>query len=126
MNVQSLRDGLARRDPVRWLLAVAVATWAVTFFVLAAMRHRHFGPCGFDLGIYDQGVWLLSHGKDPFVTIRGLEFFGHHMNVALLLLAPGYWLGGGPLFLLAVQVLAQASGGAAGVLLAPARVGARG
>ena len=82
------------------------------------LRYDRFGTFGFDLGIYDQGIWLLSRAKDPFVTIRGLELFGHHANVFLLLLVPFYWLGAGPIFLLVVQVLAQASGAIAVFLLA--------
>jgi uncharacterized membrane protein len=116
---------LTRRDPVRWILGITLAVWSVTFIVLGAMRHDHFGTFGFDLGIYDQGVWLLSRFRDPFVTVRGLELFGHHMNAILLLLVPGYWLGGGPHFLLAVQVLAQASGALAIFLLARDRLGDR-
>ena len=68
------------------------------------------GTFGFDLGIYDQAIWLLSRLRDPFITVRGLEAFGHHVNVILLLLAPFYRLGAGPHFLLFVQVVAQASG----------------
>jgi uncharacterized membrane protein len=99
-------------------LAVLVTVWSVEFIHLPMLRYDRFGTFGFDLGIYDQGTWLLSRGKDPFVTIRGLELFGHHANIFLFLLVPFYWLGGGPIFLLVVQVLAQASGAIAIFLLA--------
>jgi len=118
-------DWLNRRDPVRWVLGGALAVWSITFIVLAWMRHDHYGTFGFDLGIYDQGVWLASRLRDPFITVRGLELFGHHMNPILLLLVPGYWLGGGPHFLLVVQVIAQASGALAVFLLARDRLGDR-
>ena len=55
------------------------------------------------MGIFDQGIWLLSRFKDPFVTIRGLEYFGNHVNVTTVLLVPFYWLGAGPLFLSVLQ-----------------------
>jgi uncharacterized membrane protein len=100
------------------VLAVLVTLWSAEFIRLPMLRYDRFGTFGFDLGIYDQGTWLLSRAKDPFVTIRGLELFGHHANVFLLLLAPFYWLGAGPIFLLVVQVLAQASGAVAVFLLA--------
>jgi uncharacterized membrane protein len=99
-------------------LAVLVACWSVEFIRLPMLRYDRFGTFGFDLGIYDQGTWLLSRNKDPFVTIRGLELFGHHANIFLLFLVPFYWLGAGPIFLLVVQVLAQASGAIAIFLLA--------
>jgi uncharacterized membrane protein len=100
------------------VLTLLVGLWSYEFIRLPMLRYDRFGTFGFDLGIYDQGTWLLSRFKDPFVTIRGLELFGHHANVFLLLLVPFYWLGAGPIFLLVVQVLAQASGAIAVYLLA--------
>jgi uncharacterized membrane protein len=100
------------------VLALLVVLWSVEFIRLPMLRYDRFQTFGFDLGIYDQGTWLLSRGKDPFVTIRGLEIFGHHANVLLLAFVPFYRLGAGPIFLLVVQVLAQASGAIAVFLLA--------
>ncbi len=100
------------------VLALLVAVWSYEFIRLPMLRFDRYGTFGFDLGIYDQGTWLLSRGRDPFVTIRGLELFGHHANIFLFLLAPFYRLGAGPIFLLVVQVLAQASGAVAIFLLA--------
>ncbi len=114
-----------RRDPVRWLLGAMVAVWSLTFFVLGYLRHKWFGTFAFDLGIYDQGVWLLSQLEEPFVTVRGLHLFGHHMNLVLVLFAPLYRLGGGPEVLLAVQTAAQASGAVAIYLLARDRLADR-
>jgi len=103
-------------QPELVLIGVLVV-WCWVFIRLPKLRFDRHGTFGFDLGIYDQGVWLLSRFKDPFVTIRGLELFGHHANLILLLLVPFYWLGAGPVFLLVVQVLAQASGALALYLL---------
>ena len=110
------------RDPVRWVLGAMVVAWSLVFVVLGVIRHERFATFSFDLGIYDQAVWLLSRFHDPFVTVRGLEFFGHHVNPVLLLLVPFYWLGAGPLFLLSAQVVAQASGAIAIFLLARDRL----
>jgi uncharacterized membrane protein len=103
--------------PPELVLAGLVVAWTIVFIALPAVRHDRYGTFGFDLGIYDQGTWLLSQFKDPFVTIRGLELFGHHANLILLFFAPFYRLGAGPIFLLVVQVLAQASGAVALFLL---------
>src|SRR5437764_10793189 len=81
------------------------------------LRQARFATFSFDLGIYDQAVWLLSRFHDPFITVRGLEFFGHHVNPALVAFVPFYWLGAGPKFLLVAQVLVQASGAIAMYLL---------
>jgi uncharacterized membrane protein len=108
---------LAHIGPPEAALAALVAVWTITFVWLPRIRHDRYGTFGFDLGIYDQGSWLLSQFKDPFVTIRGLEVFGHHANFILLFFVPFYWLGAGPIFLLVVQVMAQASGAVALYLL---------
>jgi uncharacterized membrane protein len=110
------------RDPVRWVLGAMVVGWSGVFITLGWLRQQRFATFSFDLGIYDQAVWLLSRFHDPFVTVRGLEFFGHHVNPILLVLVPFYWLGAGPLFLLSVQVVVQATGAIAIYLLARDRL----
>ena len=121
-RLERVLDGLGLPEAV---LALLVTLWSVEFIRLPMLRYDRFGTFGFDLGIYDQGTWLLSRFKDPFVTLRGLELFGHHANVFLLLLVPFYWLGAGPIFLLVVQVLAQASGAVAIFLIARDRLRSR-
>ena len=113
------------RDPVHLALAAMMTVWSLTFSILGWQRHTRFATFGFDLGVYDQSVWLLSQLKDPFMTLRGLELFGFHMNLILVLLAPFYRLGAGPEFLLVVQVLAQASGAVAVYLLGRDLIGDR-
>jgi uncharacterized membrane protein len=112
-------------DGPRVCLIAAVLLWSITLDRLGTLRQDRFRTFGFDLGIYDQATWLLSRFRDPFITVRGLEAFGHHVNVILLLLAPFYWLGAGPHFLLFVQVAAQASGAFAVFLLARDRINDR-
>ena len=60
-----------------------VVGWSGVFIALGWLRQTRFATFSFDLGIYDQGVWLLSRFHDPFVTVRGLELFGHHVNLIL-------------------------------------------
>ncbi len=109
---------LDRRDRVRWTLGAMVVAWSSVFIALGWIRHTRFATFSFDLGIYDQAIWLMSRFHDPFMTVRGLEFFGHHVNPILVAFVPFYWLGAGPLFLLVVQVVVQASGAIAVYLLA--------
>lgn len=102
-----------------------VVLWSAVFIRLGLLRHTRYATFAFDLGIYDQGIWLLSRFKEPFVTVRGLNLFGHHMNLILLLIVPFYWMGAGGGTLLVIQVLAQASGAYAVWLLARDRLAGR-
>lgn len=85
------------------LLVVLILVYVVVFGVLVWQRHDRFGSFGFDMGIFDQAVWLAARGKS-LITVRGLDLFGHHANVAFYLLAPFSWLGAGPQFLNLLQV----------------------
>lgn len=104
------------------VLAAAVALWAVVFGVLVYRRHARFGSFGFDLGIYDQAIWVLAHGGQ-FITVRGLPTFGHHATVSLYALTPFYLLGTGPQFIDLLQVASLASAPVALYLLARHRLG---
>jgi uncharacterized membrane protein len=118
-------DTLFRRlsAPPVLVLVGMLLVWSATFIRLARARHGEYGTFGFDLGIFDQAVWLTSRLQDPFITVRGLDTWGHHNNLVFVLFAPFYWLGAGPVFLLVVQVVSQALGAVAVYLLARERVG---
>jgi uncharacterized membrane protein len=105
-------DDLPRRADRRpaALLAALIAAYVAVFGSLTWSQQSNFGTFGFDMGIYDQGIWLLSRFKDPFVTVRGLEYFGHHVNPVTLLFVPFYWLGAGPHFLYLVETVWMALG----------------
>ncbi|MEY2471668.1 MAG: hypothetical protein QOK28_997, partial [Actinomycetota bacterium] len=93
-----------------FVLGFMIAVYVVVFGTLTWRQQSNFGTFGFDMGIYDQGIWLVSHFKEPFVTVRGLNYFGHHVNLITLLFVPAYWLGAGPHFLYVVETLAMAAG----------------
>jgi uncharacterized membrane protein len=93
-----------------WLLGGAVALYVVVFTRWSLQNHFGFGTFGFDLGIFDQGMWLLSRFKEPFVTVRGLNLFGDHTSFILLPLVPLYWLFNNAAVLLVLQSVALGAG----------------
>jgi uncharacterized membrane protein len=84
---------------------------AITFSLLILRKHALFGTQAFDLGIFDQGVWLLSRFKTPFVTLRGLNLFADHSSWILVLIAPLYWVWSDARVLLLLTVAAVTVGG---------------
>ena len=106
-----------RRHRAPYVLALGLAVWAAAAFRLGQLRHDRFATFGFDLAIHDQAIWLLAHLRDPFITIRGMDTFGHHFTPIYWLLAPISWLGGGPHALLMLQIAGQLLGGVALYLL---------
>ncbi len=97
------------RRPVAVLAAMVALYWLV-FGFLVYRQQSNFGTFGFDIGIHDQGIWLASQGRPTFVTVRGLDYFAHHVNVVSMAFVPFYWLGAGPHFLIVVHTLAVAAG----------------
>lgn len=96
-----------------WAARVLVALGACgyTAFYLCWSIHNfdNLGMYGFDLGIHDQAVWLLSRGYSPFVTISGVNYFGDHLSWIMLAVVPLYWLFPSAKVLLVVQSLALGS-----------------
>ena len=94
------------------VLAYAMmAIYAAYFTELTVRIHHSLGTSAYDFGLYDQGIWLLSQGKEPFVTLMGRNLFGDHTSFILLLLVPLYWLFSSTATLLVVQSVVIALGG---------------
>jgi len=102
-----------------------MSVYVAVFGTLTWRQQSNFGTFGFDMGIYDQGIWLLSRFKTPFDTVRGLNYFGHHVNLITLLLVPFYWLGSGPHLLYLVETVCMAAGSVPLYLLGGELLGSR-
>ena len=89
--------------PAAWLTGAGALLFVLVFGRLGVQNHRNFGTWSYDMGIYDQGFWLVSRGGQSFMTVRGMDFWGHHLNLIVLAFAPFYWLGAGPAFLYVAQ-----------------------
>lgn len=72
--------------------------------------YRGLGTFAYDVGLYDQGLWLLSRFDAPFVTLMGRNLFGDHSSLILLPLVPLYWVVPGVPTLFVVQALVIAGG----------------
>ena len=102
---------------------VGIAVWATIFATLGVRNHRNFGTWAFDMAIYDQAFWLVAQGGRTFITVRGLDVWGHHVNLIAYLFAPFYRLGAGPEFLYVVQNVTIALGALPVYLIAKERFG---
>jgi len=95
--------------------ALGVLALAAVFYTgVNFYRLDHFYGLDFDLAIFGQGLWLLSHGHTPLVTVRGLHLFGEHATYVHLFMVPLYGLLGpvaGVRVLVLIQSLALALAG---------------
>jgi uncharacterized membrane protein len=69
-------------------------------------HHRY--RTGLDTALYDQLLWLMAHGKDPFSTVISRPMLGDHFQPGLVLFTPVSWLGFGVPGIYAVQSIAMA------------------
>jgi uncharacterized membrane protein len=86
-------------------IALLIVAYVGRFGKLTVDVLRAHGQPAFDMGIPDQGIWLLSRFHDPFVTVMGRQLFGDHTSYIYLLLVPVYWVYPHPAALLVIQAM---------------------
>jgi len=92
-------------------IAISLTLLYTVWLAIRTTRdHFGLGTSAYDFGLYDQGIWLLSQGKAPFVTLMGRNLFGDHTSFILLPLVPLYWFVGSTGLLFVVQAIALGIG----------------
>ncbi|MCX6695518.1 MAG: DUF2079 domain-containing protein [Candidatus Altiarchaeota archaeon] len=116
------RVAASRRLPYAMLFLMIGAY----FLVLASTvlnEYNMYWYGNFDLGIPDQGIWLLSRLKDPYLTVRGLSLFGDHASYIHILVAPLYWVWDDVKALLVLHTFVLAIGALPVYLIAKRKLG---
>jgi len=100
----------ASTAPPTWpgrTVLVAIGLYVLLFSSLTILRHAGLNSSGFDLAIQDQVLWNTAHGRWFQGSVEVESFFGDHVSLIALLLAPLVWLPGlGVEWLLIFQSLA--------------------
>ena len=91
--------------PRNFAVIVLIALYVGWFIHLNLLSFNTYGEPPYDLAIFDQGMWLITHFHVPFVTIMGRNLFGDHTSFVLFLFAPFYRLFPEPQGLLVLQTL---------------------
>jgi len=79
------------RNPLL-LLILWVIILGTAYSVLSILRHSHFDSGAFDLGIYDQAIWLYSRFEVPYSTIKERLILGDHLTLTMPLLSILYYV----------------------------------
>ncbi|MDF0556334.1 DUF2079 domain-containing protein [Kamptonema sp. UHCC 0994] len=100
---------------VSHLLPPPAAVWAIAssvliLFLCSSLRHALFQSTGFDLGIYDQVVYLISQGLPPISSFLGFHHLGNHAAWDIYPLALLYKIYPTVYWLLLVQAIALTLG----------------
>jgi uncharacterized membrane protein len=110
LSPSSLRRWFRSVSVWGWIVAALSLLHAVWMIWIAYDLHYGLGTFSYDVGLYDQGVWLMSRGHEPFVTFMGRNLLGDHASLIMLFLVPVYWVAPGVMTLLVVQALVVAAG----------------
>ncbi|NJL00780.1 MAG: DUF2079 domain-containing protein [Spirulinaceae cyanobacterium SM2_1_0] len=98
-----------RRSPV-WTLTGASAAVTIFLFLCSTVRHALFKSNAYDLGWFDQMVYLLSRGQPPITTLADYHLLGDHAAIIFYPIALLYRLYADVHWLFLLQALALALG----------------
>jgi len=91
---------------VGWMIGVS----ALILFASSSLRHLLFQSTAWDLGIFDQAVYLISQGQKPISSFLGFHILGDHGALVFYPLAVLYKIYPSVYWLFAVQAVALAIG----------------
>ena len=92
--------------PLGWMISLS----ALSLFACSSLRHALFYSTAWDLGIFDQAVFLISSGMPPISSFLGFHILGDHAAWVVYPLALLYKIYPDVHWLLAVQATALALG----------------
>jgi len=105
VTVKNFKTGMPPRS-LRWMVVIS----AVILFASSTLRHGLFHSNAWDLGIFDQPLYLLSRGLPPISSIIGVHILGDHAAWIFYPIAGLYWIYPDVHWLFAVQAIALALG----------------
>lgn len=102
-------------NPIRATLKLHAVWWmigvsALVLLICSSVRHTLFQSSAFDLGIYDQVVYLMSQGQPEISSFLGFHHLGNHAAFSVYLLGLLYKIYPAIYWLFAVQAISLALG----------------
>jgi len=99
-------------------LSFTIFLTTLILFVCSSVRHALFQSNAWDLGIFDQAVYLISQGKSPISSLLGFHILGDHGALIFYPLALFYKFYPDVHWLFAIQAVALSLGALPTYLLA--------
>jgi uncharacterized membrane protein len=98
------------REPDAAGLTILTGVFAASYILYGLFRHWRFESSAYDLGIFDQVIWLLSRLEAPASSITSHpNIFGDHFHPIITLWVPLYWVAPAPETLIIAQALLLAA-----------------
>ncbi|HEY1629525.1 MAG TPA: DUF2079 domain-containing protein, partial [Tepidisphaeraceae bacterium] len=106
---QSLESNFAPTGS-QWPIIAMIAAAALAMFGADCVRHYLMRSGAWDLGFFDQAVYLISRGQAPFSSMLKVHVMADHASVILYPLAIFYLIWANVHMLMIVQAIALSSG----------------
>ncbi len=106
VSQKNMTKVLEKLHPIVWMIFSST----LLLFFCSSLRHALFQSNAFDLGIFDNGIYLISQGQEPFVEFRGLHILGDHAAWILYPLALFYKIYPNVHWLFAIQAISLSLG----------------
>lgn len=74
------------------ILYVEILLFVLVFSYLSILRHNRINSAMYDLGLFDQLIYNLAHGRFFESSIKGFNYLGDHFSPILIIFAPLYWI----------------------------------
>ncbi len=68
---------LKKNNSFRFVFSISFA-FGIIFWALSFTRHLLLQSNAYDLGLFDQWIWLASKGEEPYSSMTGLHLFADH------------------------------------------------
>lgn len=93
---------LSKTDILVWL---TITIFSVIYAFMSVHKHNSFQTFGWDLGVFDHGIWQWSQFKIPYSSFHDLPWLADHFHLILVTIAPLYWIWSDVRVLLIVQAI---------------------
>jgi uncharacterized membrane protein len=91
-------------------LSFIIGISTLILFTCSSVRHALFQSTAFDLGIFDNAIYLISQGQKPFINFIGFHILGDHAAWILYPLALTYKITPDVHWLFGIQAISLAFG----------------
>lgn len=85
------------------LAFLIISIFSIIYAFMSIQKHNSFQTYGWDLGVFDQGIWQWAHFKIPYSTFHDLSWLADHFHLILITTVPFYWFWSDPRMLLIIQ-----------------------
>lgn len=91
-----------KTDILAWFLIIF---FSFIYAFMSVQKHNSFQTFGWDLAVFDHGIWQWSQFKIPYSSFHDLPWLADHFNPILITIAPLYWIWIDARLLLVIQAI---------------------